>query len=167
MIRGFLLIQMVDYGNERNAWLDYQYAVEQNLKDYDHPLLELPDPEDTNDVVWMLRRALLEEPIDEDGTDDWKSNLRGEPIKVSKTHVSAKNSATDRLNSHGAYAYWIGDEGVKSKLNISLSDKESNNLQNQMDDLAAAKPNIEFSDTQIQMMVRVGGFGFNRNARYG
>ena len=148
------------YGNERNAWLDYQYAVEQNLKDYDHPLLELPDPEDSNDVVWMLRRALLEEPIDEDGTDDWKSNLRGEPIKVSKTHVSAK-STTDRLNSHGAYAYWIGDEGVKSKLNISLSDKESSNLQNQMDDLAVAKkPNIEFTDTSDSNDgPGTGGFG--------
>ena len=138
------------YGKEDNAWMDYQKAVVEQLQQYDHPLKELPDPDPTNpndDFVWMLRRPLLDEPIVDEKSEEWKSKLRGEPVKVRKTRVQPKDN-TDRLHSHGAYAYWVGDEGVKTKLNIALPSNESADDQTKLDDVAVAKsPNIAFDDS--------------------
>ena len=48
------------YGSNENAWLDYQYAIDQYLENYDHPLVDLPDPEESaSESVWILRRPLL------------------------------------------------------------------------------------------------------------
>ena len=42
-------------------------------------LLRMPDPNPTNpndDFVWMLRRPLLDEPIVDEKSEEWKSKLR-------------------------------------------------------------------------------------------
>ena len=66
------------YGSEDNAWLDYQNAIERYLENYDHPLIDLPDPdESSSDSVWILRRPLLAENDESSESEDWKSNLRG------------------------------------------------------------------------------------------
>ena len=43
------------YGNELNAWEDYKQSLTTLKQSYDHPLNELPDPEDSEDVIWMLK----------------------------------------------------------------------------------------------------------------
>ena len=69
----------------------------------------------------------------------WKSQLRGEPIKVQKTHIRPKNSNNDRLNTHGSYAYWVGDEGVKSKANLNKPEESLGSTElEQMDDVSVA-----------------------------
>ena len=110
------------YGQAENAWLDYQTALENNLESYEHPLIDLLDPDDEDsDTVWILRRPLLEEPIsdEDDESGQWRSKLRGEPVKVKKTDI-LPDDPDDRLHTHGSYAYWVGDEGVKTKLNVSV-----------------------------------------------
>ena len=150
------------YGKRQNAWEDYQQAVDDHIQEYEHPLRELPDPDPANpnnDVVWLLRRPLLEEAV-EDQTEDWKSKLRGEPVKVRKTKVQPKDP-DDRLHSHGSYAYWVGDEGIKAKLDIPLQSNESGNTEKQMEDLAIAKtPNILFDDSSdTNTGPSIGGHG--------
>ena len=150
------------YGNADNAWFDYQNAIDQHLENYDHPLIELTDPdEDSSDTVWILRRPLLEEPSDGGDTDDWKSNLRGEPVKVRKTRVQPQDPSADILNTHGSYAYWVGDQGVKSKINIYNPLKESSEEQDQIDDLTVAiEPNLEIADSSDSSSgPGIGGFG--------
>ena len=150
------------YGNNENAWLDYQNAIEQYLENYDHPLIDLPDPDETaSDSVWILRRPLLAEYDESSESEDWKSNLRGEPVKVRKTRIEPKDPNADATNSHGAYAYWVGDQGVKSKINIYNPLKESSAEQDRVDDLTVAiEPNLEISDiSDSGNGPGVGGFG--------
>ena len=150
------------YGNNENAWLDYQNAIEQYLENYDHPLIDLPDPDETaSDSVWILRRPLLAEYDESSESEDWKSNLRGEPVKVRKTRIEPKDPNADATNSHGAYAYWVGDQGVKSKINIYNPLKESSAEQDRVDDLTVAiEPNLEISDSSDSGNgPGVGGFG--------
>lgn len=151
------------YGNKDNAWADYQNAIKQYLKNYQHPLIDLTDPdEDSSDSVWILRRPLLGEYENLSVTDDWKLNLRGEPVKVRKTRVESQDPASDRLNSHGSYAYWVGDQGVKSKINIFNPLKEFSDEQSRLDDLnVAIEPNLEVSDSSDSATgPGIGGFGF-------
>ena len=112
------------YGKEVFAWKDYQNAVDKFLKNYDHPLNNLPDPEESDDVVWMLRTPLLDHSFDPEMPDTWKEHLRGEPVKVPKTRISS-----------GAYAFWVSDEGVKSKINTvsPLKDKGVADILNRPD----------------------------------
>ena len=147
------------YGSERNAWRDHQLVVANQLKDYHHPLENLADPEEDDEMVWMFRRPLLETAVPE-GSDPlyWKTQLRGEPVKVKKTNVRSSGTSADRLNSHGAYAYWVGDEGVKAKMNIHRSEEPTPSLQEQVDDLTVATyPNINFGDYSSDGLT--GGFG--------
>ena len=98
-------------------------ASEEVDRPFEHPLFDLDDPDDeASDTVWILRRPLLEEPISEEDEESgqWRNKLHGEPVKVSKTHILPDDPLKDRLNSHGSYAYWVGDEGVKTKLNVAL-----------------------------------------------
>ena len=150
------------YGADRNAWTDYEKAISNFLKDYDHPLIELSDPEDSADIVWILRRPLLEENDEgQSSSEDWKSKLRGEPVKVRKTRIIPQDPATDALTTHGSYAYWVGDQGVKTKINIVNSEKESSDQQKQLDNLTvASEPNLEFSDnSDSNGGPGTGGFG--------
>lgn len=119
------------YGNEDNAWLDFQDAVKElfSNKDQDfynpryyHPLLELPDPDDVqfpNQTVWMLKKPLLKSSYDPERPLDWRNHLSGEPIKVRKTKFEMPDEENGNLSIQNAYAYWVGDEGVKTKVNLS------------------------------------------------
>ena len=140
------------YGQAENAWLDYQSALENNLEDYGHPLIDLLDPDDEgSDTVWILRRPLLEEPISEEDEESgqWRSKLRGEPVKVKKTDI-LPDDPDDRLHTHGSYAYWVGDEGVKTKLNVSVPANDDTIGIQPEDDLALAKkPNTSFPGLSV------------------
>ena len=135
------------YGTKDNAWEDYEKVVKtDNLmgeskplreRSYAHPLIGLPDPEnaidpDSNETVWILKRPLLLDTYDENNPQDWKSHLAGEPIKVRKTAFSL----SENEEKTGIYAYWVGDEGVKAKVNVSRSDESS---------ILAEEPNMDLA----------------------
>ena len=140
------------YGLEDNAWLDYQEVVQQTFSnessdDYDpqyfHPLVELPDPDDAqfpNQTVWMLKKPLLKSSYDPKNSKDWKNHLAGEPVKVRKTNFELPSEIEGMPTTKASYAYWVGDEGVKTKANIVNSKKGENDW----DDLSvASEPNLE------------------------
>ena len=135
------------YGTKDNAWEDYEKVVKtDNLmgeskplreRSYAHPLIGLPDPEnaidpDSNETVWILKRPLLLDTYDENNPQDWKNHLAGEPIKVRKTAFSL----SEKEEKTGVYAYWVGDEGVKTKVNLSRSGESST---------LAEEPNMDLS----------------------
>ncbi len=149
------------YGEENNPWRDHKLVVANHLKNYNHPLVGLPDPDESDDTVWILKRPLLESAVPDDVDPSyWKSQLRGEPIKVQKTHIRPKNSNNDRLNTHGSYAYWVGDEGVKSKANLNKPEESLGSTElEQMDDVSVATyPNIYMQ--KISDFIS-GGFGLD------
>ena len=140
------------YGQAENAWLDYQTVIENNLEGYEHPLIDLLDPDDEgSETVWILRRPLLEEPISDEDEESgqWRSKLRGEPVKVKKTDI-LPDDPDDRLHTHGSYAYWVGDEGVKTKLNVAAPANDDTIGIQPEDDLALAKkPNTSFPGLSV------------------
>ena len=131
------------YGQNPNAWEDYRQSLSGLLTNYDHPLNALPDPDETEDTVWMLKAPLLGANYNENEPESWKNHLKGEPIKVRKTRIKPLDSNTEPLSEHGAYAYWVGDEGVKTKINICTPLKDSNgNEDGEVKLNVALEPNI-------------------------
>ena len=143
------------YGRKENAWADYTDVVEEYFSnvssdlydpDYYHPLIELPDPDDStfqDETVWLLKKPLLKSTYDPDKPADWKNHLSAEPVKVRKTKFSFPDEDEKNNNDEpetNAYAYWVGDEGVKTKINLVNPKKN----QNTFDDLSvASEPNLE------------------------
>ena len=140
------------YGSETNAWLDFEKVVKTDKffgltkqlteRSYHHPLIDLPDPDlpsvpDSNETVWILKNPLLKHTFDKgvrDGSvdpEDWREYLVAEPVKVRKTSFAL----SEREGKSAVYAYWVGDEGVKAKLNLLASGN-----QNQV----AESPNVGF-----------------------
>ena len=145
------------YGSRENAWEDYASALDDSplkgseiLPEYNHPLFELPDPITSEDTTWLLVAPLLD--ADYDNTDfdlsdssTWENSLRAEPVKVRKTRIQTETEGSDE-SEFGAYAYWVGDEGVKSKINIQNPNKDSSNEQIKKDNLTVAtEPNLPYS----------------------
>ena len=149
------------YGNAENAWQDYRQVVEARLSDYNHPLKGLPDPEDSNETVWILKHPLLKSSFDPESPELWKEHLAAEPVKVRKSFlrmtedsppVSSSDDSVTRTNATrarkskraGSYAYWVGDEGVKTKINLVNPEKESTDSEKMLDNLlVATEPNLE------------------------
>lgn len=114
------------YGKHLNAWKDHQEVVIEELKNYAHPLIALPNPDDDDSVTWILKQPVTKS----DGS------YAAEPVKVPKTEVNL----TSRKNS-GKYAYWVGDQGVLSKVNIpGMADL---NYESRL--AVASSPNFNFS----------------------
>jgi hypothetical protein len=147
------------YGEEENAWKDYTAALLEsdkspinrgfdqslNLPGYNHPIYRLPDPEDSDEVEWMLKAPLLDDEFDLEKPDSWKDHLKAEPVKVRKTRIQ-HDQKEDPESKYGAYAYWVGDEGVKSKASIYNPFKESDDPQKKSDNISVAtEPNLSFA----------------------
>ncbi|MDC0157154.1 hypothetical protein OAK38_05290, partial [Verrucomicrobia bacterium] len=119
------------YGSLDNAWEDYEKVVKTDKllgeskplreRSYAHPLIGLPDPADSNETVWILKKPLLLDTYDVSNPQDWREHLAGEPIKVRKTAFAL----SEKEEKTGIYAYWVGDEGVKTKVNLTRSDENS------------------------------------------
>ena len=75
----------------------------------------------------MLKKPLLKSSYNSDDPGDWKSHLAAEPIKVRKTKFQIPDVDGNGPSSlsENAYAYWIADEGVKTKANLVNPKKES------------------------------------------
>jgi hypothetical protein len=114
------------YGQHPNAWEDYQLSLATLSSVYDHPLNQLPEPEDNEDIIWMLKRPLLGPTYDPERPEAWKEHISGEPVKVRKTKIRSADTSNDSLSNHGAYAYWVSDEGIKAKINIVAPFKNKN-----------------------------------------
>ena len=97
------------YGKKKNEWADHKSVVFGHLGKYSHPLKELPSPDENDSYAWLFKASDFQQ-----GGQLYYPLL--ESIKAPKTEVL---SSSDK--SSGKYAYWVGDEGVKAKLNISDS----------------------------------------------
>ena len=156
------------FGNDENAWEDYSIALQDSsllgngdIPKYAHPLFELPDPTDSDEVVWLLKSPLLKNgyEYDPDFPDAWKNLLSAEPVKVPKTRIKNAAETVDE-SEFGSYAYWVGDEGVKTKINLSNPNKNSTDDQIRRDNLTVAnEPNLSFSD-EAGSDVEISGFEF-------
>ena len=147
------------YGKEENAWKDYTSALLEsdkspinrgfdqslNLPGYNHPIFRLPDPEESDEVEWILKAPLLDDEFDSEKPDSWKDHLKTEPVKVRKTRIQ-NDQKEDPESKYGAYAYWVGDEGVKTKASIYNPFTESDDPQKKSDNISVAtEPNLSFS----------------------
>ena len=94
---------------KRTEWADHKSVVFGHLGKYSHPLKELPSPDENDSYAWLFKASDFQQ-----GGQLYYPLL--ESIKAPKTEVL---SGSDK--SSGKYAYWVGDEGVKAKLNISDS----------------------------------------------
>lgn len=119
------------YGKSENAWEDHKGVVEEinSTSMYNHPLLSLNEPQGNarDRTVWILKKPLLSDQYDTTNTshqENWKDYLVGEPVKVKKTALHLdyilrdEDEDKDWGKRNGSYAFWVGDEGVKAKLNI-------------------------------------------------
>ncbi len=135
-----------NYGKEENAWRDHEEVVRSALSNYNHPLVDLDDPEDDDSVAWVLKAPV----------QDSEGLFVGEPVKVPKTKV------LDSLSREaGAYAYWVGDEGVKAKVNLSVPQglNYASKLQVASAPLLGASTEAAFSKKDILSLSAVGSLG--------
>ena len=162
-----------NYGKFENAWKDHENVATNRLPStqYHHPLIDLDDPAGPeNDylgsekVTWILKTPLLEESFEEENVahqKNWKDYLVAEPVKVQKTAIHlgrdlrSDEEDQDWAMRSGTYAYWVGDEGVKAKVNIVEPFKFENGDQEKLIDsssrlMVATEPNIQS-----------GSFGFD------
>ncbi|HEY9249647.1 MAG TPA: hypothetical protein VIO38_10965, partial [Rariglobus sp.] len=77
------------------------------------------DPAAGNDSVWLVRKVLGEElkptaAYPEDG----RVKLAKSPIKVPASQVPGAAASGPDVQV-GSYAWWVGDEGIKAKVNIA------------------------------------------------
>jgi hypothetical protein len=88
----------------------------------------------------MLKKPLLKSSYDPENPRDWKNHLAGEPVKVRKTNFEIPDESEGLPSTAASYAYWVGDEGVKAKVN-HVNVKKGENV---WDDLSvASEPNLE------------------------
>jgi hypothetical protein len=162
-----------NYGKFENAWKDHEHVATNRLpsNQYHHPLVDLGDPAGPENnylgsekVTWILKTPLLDELFDEENDDhqkNWKSYLVAEPVKVQKTAIHlgkdlrSNEEDQDWAMRSGTYAYWVGDEGVKAKVNIvEPFNLENGNVEKLIDSssrlMVATEPNIQS-----------GSFGFD------
>ena len=119
------------------------------LPEYNHPLFELPDPSESDEVEWLLVAPLLDKDFNRNSFElndplSWEGSLRSEPVKVRKTRVQHEMDEIDD-GKYGAYAYWVGDEGVKTKVSVKNPNRNSTLSRIKKDNLmVATEPNIQF-----------------------
>jgi hypothetical protein len=123
------------YGEDENPWVDHKKVVGKldATQSYHHPLFPLEEPSGVNQstgsdqTTWLLKHPVLDDEYDPGNPDHaktWTDYLVAEPVKVKKTalhlHKDQRNEDADLdwMMRNGSYAYWVGDEGVKTKINV-------------------------------------------------
>ena len=61
------------------------------------------------------KNLYLKSSYDPENPSDWKNHLAGEPVKVRKTNFEIPDESEGLPSTAASYAYWVGDEGVKSE----------------------------------------------------
>ena len=109
-------------------------------------------------MEWLLVAPLLDKDFNRNSFElndplSWEGSLRSEPVKVRKTRVQHEMDEIDD-GKYGAYAYWVGDEGVKTKVSVKNPNRNSTLSRIKKDNLmVATEPNIQFEFN--------GGLGVN------
>ena len=152
------------YGEAENPWVDHSKVVEEldSTGLYNHPLIAIDDPLDQNNpagsdqTVWLLKNPLLRDEFEFTNSDlGWADYLLAEPVKVLKTPLHLNEDRRDEDDEidwtlrSGSYAYWVGDEGIKAKVNIMEPSKPEDdgsmtkvlNAQNKLK--VATEPNVQ------------------------
>ena len=91
-----------------------------------------------------VKKPLLKSSYNSDDADRLENHLAAEPIKVRKTKFQTPDVGQSASSlSENAYAYWIADEGVKTKINLLDPKKESDDENDIWDRLSVAtEPNL-------------------------
>ena len=168
------------YGKHRNGWKDYSetLGLDENgnfdqgrselykhpeFGTYAHPLIPTEE-----DYEWLLKSPLLSSDYDHElHREQWQDFLRSEPVLAPKTRLDVDGvpiERSGRIINKPSYAYWVGDEGVKSKVNISNPNADSNEEDKIRDNITvSAVPNLSlYDDTDDASEGPVkGGFGFS------
>lgn len=78
------------------------------------------DPADSNDNVWLLRTA-FGRSLEADATNpvDGRIKLAKSAIKVAARDVPGMDASSTDPVRLGSYAWWVGDEGIKAKVNLT------------------------------------------------
>lgn len=69
-------------------------------------------PDESDDTVWLVRRAL-----GHDLPDALRVRLNKTPINVAAEQIPGADASSGPVRS-GSYAWWVSDEGVKAKINV-------------------------------------------------
>ena len=101
-----------------------------------------------------VEKTTADEPIVDEKSEDWKSKLRGEPVKVRKTRF---NQRQHRSFTFPRSICLLGRRRrSKDQVDIALPSNESADDQTKLDDVAVAKsPNIAFDDSSDTIQVPV------------
>ena len=114
---------------------------------YLHPAnAYLPDPDHDPSAAWLVNRCVV------------RPNER---VKVMKTQIRLNPESGETVTTgtvSGSYAFWVGDEGVKSKVNFPLSSEppeaRGDFLLNQARFEVSPRPNLalaELSDSSLDL----------------
>lgn len=162
------------YGKYRNGWRDYSETLgldasgnfdEGRSKLYKHPEFGTyahPLIPTEGDYEWLLKSPVLSSDYDHElDREEWQDFLRSEPVLAPKTRLDLDGvpiERSGRIVNKPSYAYWVSDEGVKTRVNISNPDL------NATDKITVSSvPNLSlYDDTDDASDGPVkGGFGFS------
>tara|TARA_B100001123_G_scaffold241347_1_gene269817 strand:+ start:5295 stop:9839 length:4545 start_codon:yes stop_codon:yes gene_type:complete len=83
------------------------------LRPYDLSLSDPDDSDDSGDSVWLVNNAVAE-----------REDLRVMAKKSSVSLASVESGSSSSEIPSGSYAYWVGDEGVKTKINVHGANRD-------------------------------------------
>jgi len=106
-----------------------------------HPITtNLPDPDYSQDTVWLVNEAVLQ-PAE-------RVMALKSPVNLSYPDEIGSSTAEPA----GSYAYWVGDEGVKTKVNLPepdrMPDAQRDFLLNQARFEVSPGPNLDLAERQ-------------------
>ena len=109
---------------------------------YRHPASsEFSDPDYAGDAVWLVNQAVAK-PSD---------RVAAAKTSISLSEGSGTGSSSAASRKSGNYAYWVGDEGVKAKLNLpqpeSPPDPKADFLLNQTRFEVSPGPNLALAQS--------------------
>ncbi|MFH1499224.1 MAG: hypothetical protein ABII82_15525 [Verrucomicrobiota bacterium] len=103
------------------------------------------DPADSNDNVWLLRTA-LGRSLEADAANpvDGRIKLAKSAINAAARDVPGMDASSTDPVRLGSYAWWVGDEGIKAKVNLTdpYSDASSTDEESAWRREAAPRPDL-------------------------
>jgi hypothetical protein len=83
------------------------------------PTAVIADPATGNDNVWLVRKVLGQDLSSTEAyPQDGRVKLAKSYIEVPADQLAGLGSTSTTATKVGAYAWWVGDEGIKAKVNL-------------------------------------------------